>query len=99
MIVKPPALPATALRRLKTLLLDSSSLPRASQSPQNDVAGVPGFEPGLTVLETAVLAANTIPLHIYHLSFDIFYLSFEKQSQITNDKYQITNNKCYFVSL
>jgi hypothetical protein len=28
------------------------------------VAGVPGFEPGLTVLETAVLAANTIPLYI-----------------------------------
>ena len=26
------------------------------------MAGVPGFEPGLTVLETAVLAANTIPL-------------------------------------
>ena len=31
--------------------------------PQAYVAGVPGFEPGLTVLETAVLAADTIPLH------------------------------------
>ena len=29
----------------------------------DDVAGVPGFEPGLTVLETAVLAANTITLN------------------------------------
>ena len=27
------------------------------------MAGVPGFEPGLTVLETAVLTIDTIPLH------------------------------------
>ena len=28
------------------------------------MAGVPGFEPGLAVLETAVLAADTIPLSL-----------------------------------
>ena len=28
------------------------------------MAGVPGFEPGLTVLETAVLAVDTIPLYL-----------------------------------
>ena len=29
----------------------------------NSLAGVPGFEPGLSVLETDVLTVDTIPLH------------------------------------
>src|SRR5262249_40142160 len=54
---------AAVLRRLKNLLLDSLAQPRGhGPADRKLLAGVPGFEPGLTVLETAVLAANTIPL-------------------------------------
>ena len=33
------------------------------------LAGVPGFEPGLSVLETDVLTVDTIPLRVFLLRF------------------------------
>jgi hypothetical protein len=38
--------------------LTSTSLPR----PLSELTGVPGLEPGLSVLETDVLTTDTIPL-------------------------------------
>ena len=39
------------------------------------LAGVPGFEPGLSVLETDVLTVDTIPLRSFPISLRLFVVS------------------------
>src|SRR5436853_7642601 len=63
-----PARPPSALRLTDAASSSGNSVtrlifPPGSSKHYEAMAGVPGFEPGLTVLETAVLAADTIPLH------------------------------------
>src|ERR1700686_5083313 len=56
------------------------------------LAGVPGFEPGLSVLETDVLTVDTIPLLTLPI-FDCRLLATENQ----NWKSAIGNRKCHLV--
>ena len=58
------------------------------------LAGVPGFEPGLSVLETDVLTVDTIPL----LILPIFNLRIAR-SRNAISKSAIGNRKCHLVSL
>src|SRR6476469_9530532 len=55
------AAPSTCLGYLSQPLLSQPSSPIAHSSK---LAGVPGFEPGLSVLETDVLTVDTIPLRL-----------------------------------
>ena len=61
-----------------------------------DMAGVPGFEPGLSVLETDVLTVDTIPLHT--LPIANFRLAIS-HCRNTNRQSAIGNRQCYLVSL
>ena len=60
------------------------------------LAGVPGFEPGLSVLETDVLTVDTIPL----LTLPIFNFRLRiDRCRNANSKSAIGNRKCHLVSL
>lgn len=53
------------LNMLYLMLCDSlnvSSISPQTVPPENTLAGAPGFEPGLSVLETDVLTIDTMPL-------------------------------------
>src|SRR6266571_8204623 len=61
------------------------------------LAGVPGFEPGLSVLETDVLAVDTIPLCRFPTAD--CQLSIADPPPKPNRKPATSNRKCYLVSL
>ena len=81
-----------------------------TQQPSlNFLAGVPGFEPGLSVLETDVLTVDTIPLCHWRLPISNCRLVFPEQPSrigfnlrqllIGNWQLAIGNHECHFVSL
>ena len=62
----------------------------------DQLAGVPGFEPGLSVLETDVLTVDTIPLHRiadFQLPDCQLKKIFALKRQVQPDRFQIGNRK------
>src|SRR4030095_7201657 len=80
-----------SLNELAGAPMDASALSISAMNNFQTMAGVPGFEPGLSVLETDVLTVDTIPLQrlpIANLRLPI------ARSPKANRKSAIGNRQC-----